>query len=186
MNALDLPTSLTIGEVAYSIRTGWREILKLFSAMNDPDLDAEMKNEVLLQTIYSDWLKIPTALLPEALEKACAFLDCGYKRDDIRRPRLVDWQQDAAIIIPAVNAVAKQEVRLNPDIHWWTFHGWYMSIEGGVFSTVLRIRQKQAQGKKLDKSEEEYLRDNRVIVELVKPMTAEEKAIKAYFDKWLK
>ena len=76
MNALDLPTSLTIGEVAYSIRTGWLGILNLFSAMNDPDLDAEMKNEVLLQTIYPDWLKIPTALIPEALEKA--IIDAGY------------------------------------------------------------------------------------------------------------
>lgn len=186
MNALDLPTSLTVGEVAYPIRYGWRVAVNILTAMNDPDMDGEMKNETLLQCLYPDWLRIPTEQIPEALEKACAFIDCGLKKDDVRRPRLVDWQQDAAIIIPAVNAVAQQEVRQDPDIHWWTFHGWYMSIEGGVFSTVLRIRQKRSKGKKLDKSEEEYLRENRALVELVTPLSAEEKAAKAYFDKWLK
>lgn len=186
MRAYDLPTSLNVGGVGHSIRYGWKTILDIFAALNDPELDSDMKNEVILKNIYPDWIHIPTRLIPEALEKSCDFMDCGYVRDDIKRPRLVDWEQDAAIIIPAVNSAAKQEIRLDPNIHWWTFYGWYMSIEGGIFSTVLRIRQKQATGKKLDKDEEEYLRNNRAVVEVRKPHTAEEKAILDYFDKWLK
>lgn len=186
MRAYELPTSLVIGEVAYSIRSGWRAILDIFAAMNDPELDREMKSDVILRIFYPEWQRIPTRDIPEALEKACEFMDCGHKKDDTNRPRLVDWEQDAAIIIPAVNAVAKQEIRLDPDIHWWTFHGWYMSIEGGLFSTVLRIRQKRAKGKKLDKWEEEFLRDNRALVDLQKAQTEEDRETQAYFDKWLK
>ena len=76
-------------------------------------------------------------------------------------------------------------MRLDPDMHWWTFFGLYMSIDGGVFSTVLHIRRKRAQGKQLEKWEEEFYRDNKKMVDIKKPMTAEEKAAQAYFEKWL-
>lgn len=185
MRAYDLPTSLVIGEVVHPIRYGWKTILDIFAAMNDPDLDKEMKAEVILKLFYPNWQLIPSVLIPEALEKACDFMDCGRKKCDSYRPRLVDWEQDAAIIIPAINSVAKREIRMNPNIHWWTFHGWYMSIEGGLFSSVLHIRQKQAKGKKLEKWEEEFLVENRNLVELQNKQTAEEKAVQEYFDKWL-
>lgn len=186
MNAYELPTSLTIGEVAFPINCGWKNILDIFAALNDPDMDDGMKSETILKKIYPDWMEIPTNLIPEAIEKACDFLDCGNKHEKENKPRLVDWEQDSSLIIPAINSVAKQEIRLSPDIHWWTFFGWYMAIEGGLFSTVIRIRQKQSRGKKLEKCEEEFLAENRQLVELKKPQTAEEKAMQDYFDKWLK
>lgn len=185
MRAYELPTSLIIGEVAYSIRPGWRVVLDIFAAMNDPDLDREAVSDVILRLFYPEWITIPGKDIPEAIEKACDFMDCGHKKDDTRRPRLVDWEQDGAIIMPAINSVAGREVRLDPDIHWWTFHGWYMSIEGGLFSSVLRIRQKQSKGKKLDKYEEEFLRENRALVDLQKAQTAEDKKTQEYFSKWL-
>ena len=186
MNAYELPTSLTIGEVVFPINYGWKNILDVFSAVNDPDMDKEMKAEVILKKMYPNWMEIPTHLIPEAIEKACDFFDCGCKKTNENKPQLLDWEQDASFIIPAINSVAKQEIRSNPDIHWWTFYGWFMAIEGGLFSSVIRIRQKQATGKKLDKCEEEFLNANRTVVELQKPQTAEEKAVKEYFDKWLK
>lgn len=186
MRAYDLPTSLTIGEVAYSIQYGWKTILDIFAAINDPDMDSEMKGEAILKLFYPDWVNIPSRCIPEAIEKACDFMDCGYQKTDEKRPRLVDWEQDAPLIIPAINSVAKQEIRLNPNIHWWTFYGWYMAIEGGLFSSVLRIRQKQATGKKLEKCEEEFLTHNRKLVELQLTQTSEEKAMEEYFNKWLK
>ena len=102
----------------------------------------------------------------EAVEKANDFLDCGSRWDKTPKPRMMDWEQDAGIIIPAVNAVAGQDIRLDPDIHWWTFFGWYMSIGDGLFATVLRIRGKKAKGKPLDKWEEEFYRENRQIIDL--------------------
>lgn len=46
----------------------------------------------------------------EACQKACEFIDCGIKNDGKSRPRTMDWEQDAPIIIPAVNKVNNADV----------------------------------------------------------------------------
>lgn len=185
MSAYDLPTSLTIGEVDYSIRYGWRAVMDIFAALNDPELDDEMKMEVMLRILYPEFEKIPQEHIQEAVEKACAFLDCGMKPDGIRKPRTMDWEQDAAIIIPEINKVAGYDVRWKQDEHWWTFFGWYMAIEGGVFANILHIRQKKAKGKKLEKHEEEFYRENRQLVDLRVPESEEVRQEKENLLKWL-
>ena len=97
----------------------------------------------------------------------------------------MDWEQDAAIIIPAVNSVAGREIRLDPGIHWWTFFGWYMSIGDGLFASVLRIRSKKAKGKKLEKWEEEFYRENRHLIDLKQVETDEVRQEKENILKWL-
>lgn len=186
MNAFDLPTSLTIGEVDHPIRCGWRAVMDIFSAFNDPELEQEDKTEVMLRIFFPRWREIPFRDYAQAVEKACAFIDCGYRRDEEqKRPRIVDWAQDAPLIIPEINKIANTDVRIDQNLHWWTFFGWYMAIEGGLFGTVLRIRQKKADHKKLDKWEEEFYRKNKHLVDIEKPLTAEEKKVQDYFDKWL-
>jgi hypothetical protein len=185
MDAYDLPTSLTIGEVDYSIRFGWRAVMDIFAALNDPDLDEEMKTEAMCSILYPDWLQIPLRHRQEAIQKACDFLDCGVKPDGKHRPRTMDWTQDAALIIPAVNAVANREIRMDPNIHWWTFFGWYMAVGEGLFASVLHIRQKKAKGKKLEKHEEEFYRDNRHLIELRKAESEEVRREKENLLKWL-
>lgn len=180
-----LPISLVVGGVTYPINYGWNAALDILTAFRDPDLDQEMKLEVMLQILYSQWNEIPPRHIPEAIEKAFEFLDAGCKKDDTKRPALVDWEQDFWIIIPAVNKVAGKEIRMEPDIHWWTFIGWYLSIGESLFSSVLRIRQKQAKGKKLEKHEEEFYKANQRMIDLKKPQTAEDKAMQEYFAKWL-
>lgn len=185
MGAYDLPTSLMIGEVAFPIRFGWRAVMDIFAAYADSELDDDMKTEIMLQIIYPDWDKIPPQMLPEAIGKACEFLDCGMKPDKKNRPRTMDWEQDAAIIIPAINSVAGREIRLDPDLHWWTFFGWYMSISDSLFSSVVRLRQKKAKGKKLEKHEEEFYRENQKIIDLKKPESEEVRKEKENLLKWL-
>lgn len=185
MKACELPTSVTIGGVAYSINFGWMAALDVLAAFRDPELDQEMKLEVMLQILYPQWNEIPTRHIPEAIEKGYEFLDAGCRKDRTKRPALVDWSQDIWLVIPAVNVVANKEVRLEPNIHWWTFFGWYMSIGESLFSSVLRIRQKKATHKKLEKYEEDFYKANREIIDLKKPETAEEKAMKEYILKWL-
>lgn len=186
MAIFDLPTSLKIGEVDFRIRCGWRAVLDIFSAFRDPELDDEMKMETMLRILYPDWRNIPPGLRQEAIEKACGFLDCGIRPDGRQHPRTMDWEQDASLIIPAVNSAAGREVRQDPDIHWWTFFSWYMSIDGGVFATVLHIRQKKARGKKLEKWEEEFFRENRHLVELKTPESEEIRQEKENLLKWLR
>ena len=185
MDVYDLPTSLILGEVAYSIRYGWRVEMDIFAAFNDPDLDDEMKTEAMCRILYPDYDRIPLRHRQEAIQKACEFLDCGMKRDGKVRPRSMDWEQDAALIIPAVNAVANREIRMDPNIHWWTFFGWYMSIGEGLFASVLHIRQKKLKGKKLEKHEEEFYRDNRHLIDLTRPDSEEVRREKENILKWL-
>lgn len=185
MNAYELPTSLNVGEVEYSINYGWKTAIEIFQAINDPKLSHEVKLAVMVRMLFPDWAKIPKENIMEAVEKANGFLDCGSKWEKLPKPRIMDWKQDAGIIIPAVNAVAGQDVRLDPNIHWWTFFGWYMGISDSMFSSVLRIRQKKTKGKKLEKYEEEFYRENKNVIDLKKDESEEIRQEKENMLKWL-
>lgn len=185
MSAYDLPTSLEIGGVGFPIRYDWRAIMDIMAACNDPDLDDEGKSIAMLQIFYPDWRNIPPDCVEEALKKACEFIDCGQKDDGKPKPKMIDWEQDASIIIPEINKVAKQEIRLDPNIHWWTFFGWFMGIGDGLLSSILHIRQKKAKHKKLEKWEQEFYRENKALCDIQKRYTAEEIAERENFMKWL-
>lgn len=186
MNPYDLPTSLTIVEVGYSIRYGWRAAVDILMACADPELDDDTKAGVMLYILFPDVEKIPAQYHQEAIEKACAFIDCGQRDDGKPRPKMIDWKQDAPIIIPEINKVAGKEIRLDPNIHWWTFFGWFMGIGEGILSNVLSIRQKLRKGEKLDKWEQEYYAENRAICDLEQPHTAEENEMLQFIADWLK
>lgn len=185
MDAYKLPTSLTIGEVVYPINYGWQTAVEILMDFNNPEYSHAVKVASMLRKLFPGWMTIPGEHIQEAIEKASVFLDCGKTSEDRNRPRIMDWEQDADIIIPAVNRVAGVEVRLNPNIHWWTFFGWYMSIGEGLFSSVLRIRGKKAKGKKLEKWEEEFYRENRNIIDLHSAETEEVRKEKENIRKWL-
>lgn len=185
MNAYELPTSLIIRGVAYPINSGWKNIIGILSDFSSPQLSQSLKVASMLRKLYINWQNIPPEDTAEAIEKACQFLDCGRKPDGKTRPRVMDWQQDAELIIPAVNRVAGREIRMDPDIHWWTFMGWYMSVGESLFSTVLHIRGKKAKGKKLEKWEEEFYQENKEMIDLKTDDTEEIRKEKDSILKWL-
>lgn len=185
MNAYDLPTSLTIGEVEYKIRYNWRAVLDVLAACADPELDEQHKAFCMLRIIYPDLEDIPTDRWQEACAKACEFIDCGQKDDGSPKPKMIDWVQDAPIIIPEINKLAGREIRIAPDIHWWTFFGWFMGIGDGLLASVLHIRQKRAKRKKLEKWEQEFYEANKALIEFQTPETEKIKAEKQNILKWL-
>ena len=185
MIAYDLPISLSIGGVERPIRYNWRAILDILCACSDPELNDECKTICLIQIFYPEWEKIPAESLQEACQKACEFIDCGQMDDGKPKPKMIDWAQDAPIIIPEINKVSGREVRLDPDIHWWTFWGWFMGIGDGLLASVLHIRKKKAQHKKLEKWEEEFYRANKALVDITPPETAEAQKAKEDILKWL-
>lgn len=185
MSAYELPVSLDISGTDFPIRYDFRAVLDVLMAMDDPDLDEYAKSVVILQIMYPDWSRIPPEHINEALEKACRFIDCGQKNDGNPKPRLVDWEKDASIIIPAVNRVAGMEVRSIPSLHWWTFWGHFMEIGESLFSSVLSIRQKKAKHKKLEKWEEAFYKENREIIDIHAPRSKEDKELQDYFSNWL-
>ena len=83
----------------------------------------------------------------------------------------MDWEQDAPIIIPAVNKVMGKEVRLIPYLHWWTFMGAYMEIGDSLFNQVLSIRQKKKSGEHLEKWENKFYQDNKALCDLKEKYT---------------
>ena len=155
-----LPLTLKVGGRDWRIRTDFRDILKIFEAMNDRELEHE---------------KMPVRLYQEAAEQANWFIDAGTQDDEGENVRKMDWTQDEPIIFPAVNAVAGRETRAEKYMHWWTFLGYFMEIREGVFATVVRIRTKKLEGKTLDKWEKEFYRKNKKICDLIVEKTEQEK-----------
>ena len=170
-SAWEFPTSINVGGVDYEIRTDYRMVLDLFAALSDPDLTdvdeqmtAYMQSRVIMEIMFPNFGNIPTEHWHEALQKVSEFIDMGIS-DDRKKPKTMDWEQDAPIIIPAINKVLNREIRAESYMHWWTFLGAYMEIGESLFSNVVHIRQKKAKGKKLEKHEQEFYNENKSLID---------------------
>ena len=176
MDAWRLPTSLEINGKEYRIRTDYRVVLDILSAMNDPDIfepdmTEEEKNQervlTLLEILYIDFDELRPRDYEEAMKKGCEFIDCGFREDKKKpRPQLMNWEQDAPVVIPAINKTVGKDVRAEEYMHWWTFFGAYMEVGESTFATIVSIRDKKAKGKKLEKWEEEYYKEHKELVDL--------------------
>lgn len=164
-----LPENLEIDGRQYPIRTDFRVVLLIFEALNDPELSEEEKVAVMLQSLYKE----TPENIQEAVNKAAWFLDGGQNFKGSEK-RVMDWEQDEQMIFSAVNKVAGYETRAKEYIHWWTFLGFFNEIGEGLFSTVVNIRSKRNKGRKLDKTEEEFYKRNREIINLKKKLSKEE------------
>ena len=141
----ELPRTVKVNGVDYDIRTDFRDILKIVTAFSDPDLEENEKVYICLFIFYVDFGRIPQQDYEAAFNAAIHFIDCGNDGDETKPlARVMDWEQDAPIMFPAINKVAGTETRSAEYIHWWTFMGYYMEISDGVFSNVLSIRLKKA------------------------------------------
>ena len=95
------------------------------------------------------------------------------------------WEQDFQYIVAPVNRVLGYETRaLEYDqegntggVHWWTFLSAYMEIGDCLFAQIVGIRSKKAKGKKLDKTEQEFYRKNKEIVDIKVCYTESEEAL---------
>lgn len=160
-----LPKSLCIDGKEYEIRSDFRAILDILSAYNDSQFNDQEKTMIMLKIFYKD--KISADCLREACDKAIEFIDYSFEDFKKRKAhKLMDWNQDAPILIPAINKVAGREIRSIPYLHWWTFMSLYMEIGEGLYSQVINIRNKKIKGKKLEKWEQEFYRDNKSLVDL--------------------
>ncbi len=164
MNLWALPEQAVFGGKVYKIHTDYRDILKVFSCFEDPDLEDCAKWQGALALFYED--AIPDSCLQEAMEFLAEFVRGGRAARERPAPKLLDWEQDAAVIAAEVNKVAGQEVRALPYVHWWTFLSWFHGIGQGQLSFLVGIREKLRKGKKLDAYEAEYYREHKAEVDL--------------------
>lgn len=165
----ELPTTITIGNKEYPVRNkgDYRMVLDCFKVLNDEELDTSSRVLTCLVIFYEDMRELEDINnfgedLKVAIEEMFRFFRCG-EEDDVgatTNNKLVDWEEDTQLIASAINSVVKLEVRGLEYLHWWTFMGYYLAIGESAFSTVVSIRNKIHKGKKLEKYEQEFRKNN--------------------------
>jgi len=183
-----LPDSITINQKEYKLRTDYRNVLDTFVIFNDPELSLDEKWFTTIYMMLEDFScyeNLEEALVngfdfKEACKKLSWFFNAGRNEEKaISKAPLYDWEQDEQMIFAAVNHVANKELRELDYIHWWTFLAYFNEIGEGLFSYVVSIRRKRSKGQKLDKAEQQFIRENPSIIEIKHKRTLEEQQ---FFD----
>lgn len=171
LNFWDLPGTKVLGGKTYSLHCDFRDILEIFSYLDDPELPDFVKWRVALRLFYG--ADIPEKDRQEAMAYFTEFLTMG--KTGAPGPQLLCWRHDAPVIIGEVNRVAGREIREMPFLHWWTFLSWFHSVGEGQLSFLVALRNKLRKGQKLEDWERTYYRENREQVDLPKRYTSAEK-----------
>lgn len=160
MNIYELPTAIECGgqELPIRNRGDWRMAIDVLIALGDPELTGQERMAAAMTIFYETPLD-EIADLNTASAQMCEWLSAGQNAPS-RGRKLMDWETDGLLIISGVNGVLGREVRAEPYLHWWTFFAAYMGIGESALATVVSIRDKIAKGKKLEKYEREFKRDN--------------------------
>lgn len=173
----DLPKKLNICGTEYNIRSDYRAVLDICTALSDAELTSQEKSYVALDIFYPGFEKMPPEHYQEALKQCFWFINCGEEEEKKKSTKLVDWAQDFNYIAAPVNRVVGREIRSMKYMHWWTFVGAYMEIGDCTFAQIVRIRDRKARGKSLDKQDAEWYRNNRNLVDLKHTYSDEEKGL---------
>ena len=164
----ELPTSVIIDGKQYKIRNNgdYRIILDVIAACEDSDLNSTEQAVEALIIFYDDLscMNDIWATFVDVKDAVNAMMQSismnGANVGHTAKHKLIDWKQDEALIVSAINNVARTEIRALSYLHWWTFLGYYMAVGESSLSTVVSIRDKIAKHKKLEKYEQEFRKDN--------------------------
>ena len=176
-----LPTSVEVGGETFEIRTDYRVVLDAITVLNDAEIGNAERASMLLDIIYPESESIPLPCLKEAVERALWFIRGGSDERG-KKQKLMDWSQDFQLIAAPVNRVLGYEVRSCDYLHWWSFLAAYYEIGDCLFAQVVSIRKKLKGGKKLDKQDRQFYRENRQLVDMRTPISEEEAAL---FEQWV-
>lgn len=178
----DLPTETQIGEQIYHItkKCDYRVVLDVIKALNDEEMTMQEKSICSLLLFYEELTRenITTCSHLEQLQKEMFCIINGgedQEENQEQKPQLMDWEHDFLQLAPAINRVLGYDIRTpNKYTHWITFIGAYMEIGECVFATIVSIRSKRANGKKLEKWEQEFYQEHKKMVDLPRKLTKEE------------
>lgn len=174
----ELPTCLEVCGSEYAIRSDYRAVLDICTALSDAELDDSEKALAALTIMYLDFSEMPPEHYREAVQKCFWFINCGNEEDRTQKaPKLVSWEHDFQYIVAPINRVLGQEIRAVQYLHWWSFISAYYEIGDCTFAQVVRIRDKKARGKSLDKTDQEWYNRNRKMVDLPADYTEKEKDV---------
>lgn len=182
MNVWGLPRTAGIGTMEYPINADFRDVLEIIKYLNDDSRPEYLRWQIALGLFYDG--DIPEEHQREAMEYLAEFISYG-ETEARPGPKLMDWDQDAQIILGDVNKVAGKEVRAESFLHWWTFLSYFYGIGEGQLSTITSIRNKKQRGKKLEKWEDEFYKSHKSKIEFRKVKTEEDKKAEEYFVRFL-
>ena len=182
MNAWTLPQSVSFGGLNYKFCTDYRDILEIISYLTDNSYSEYTRWRIALGLFYDD--EIPNEHQEDAMRYLSSFISYGAEEGK-QGIKLMDWQQDASLIVSDINKVAGKEIRALEYLHWWTFLSYFYGIGEGQLSSVVSIRKKKATGKKLEKWEQEYYQNNKKLIDFSAPETDAIREEKENMLKWL-
>lgn len=185
MAMYDLPTSVEIDGEDWAINSDYRAVLDICTALADVELNEQERAIVTLQIFYPDFDDMNPKDYNEAIAKCMEFINLGKapKPEEQNSPKMIDWEQDFQLMVAPINTVAGKEIRALDYLHWWTFISYYNEINGdSTFAQVVQLRSKMAKGKKLEKSDLEFYRANRDLVDFKNKYTPEDNAV---IDEWI-
>ncbi|BAK99015.1 hypothetical protein OBV_18170 [Oscillibacter valericigenes Sjm18-20] len=177
-----LPATVEVCGVEYDILSDYRAILDICVALSDPELSGQDKALVALDIFYPGFANMLPEHYDEAVKRCFWFINCGDRQDARPAPKLVDWEQDFKYIVAPINRVTGKEIRAVNYMHWWTFIAAYYEIGDCTFAQIVRIRDKKAKGKPLDKSDAKWYRENRQLVDMKTQYTQKDDDV---LDAWL-
>lgn len=170
----ELPTTVNVFDRTYRIRNrgDYRTLILVNKTLSHPDLGKEEKALAALILFYDELENTDdvlnefetSELLQEAIKQMQIFISCGeddsvgYKTNY----KLYDWEKDEKLITSSINPMLGQgqDIRAFEYMHWWTYISYFMGIKESPLSNVVGIRDKIIKGKKLEKYEQEFRRDN--------------------------
>lgn len=176
----NLPTCVEINGTQHNIREkcDYRVVLDAICALNDNELTDEEKLKCALFIFYEDISQIQD--FEVAIKEMFRIINNGEVEEEQAqaKPKLMDWEHDFKLIAPAISHILGYDVR-DPEefTHWYSWLGGYQEIGEGTFQTVVSIRSKKAKGKKLEKHEMEFYRENRKMIDLPQTLTKEEEEL---------
>ena len=145
----ELPQSVEVQGASYPIRTDYRCILDILTDLSDPEADEQERALAVLIGLYPDFDDMPPEHYEDALNEGVRFINCDSGDAPHKSPRLVDW----------------------------TFLAAYNEIGDCTLAQVVRIRDHLARGKQLDKSDREWYRKNRHLVDFKRKYTSADDAL---------
>lgn len=173
-----LPDSVEVCGTEYEVRSDYRAVLDICVALQDPELSDKDRAIVALDIFYLTFSSMPPEHYQEAVKKCFWFINCGHDEvNDKKSPKLVNWESDFPYIVAPINRVLGQEVRSLHYMHWWTFMSAFMEIGDCTFAQIVRIRNLKVKGKKLNKIDQEWYKQNRDLVDIKRHYTAEDDAL---------
>lgn len=142
-------------------------VLDCFAALEDVELGKQERILTCLIIFYDelrtveDLARVFGTDLQEPVKQMFNFFNCGQESIGAHTShKLVNWEQDAPLIASAINNIAGKEIRLEPYLHWWTFMSYYLAIGECPLATIVGIRNKIKTGKKLEKYERDFKKEN--------------------------